>query len=108
MARLVGKPAAEGVAVGFDREMAKVYRRIRGTLDGELSRISAAVQPQADREAARLSPQPIQTVYRSEIVEKQPVVEFRGSLAALGRVLEPHIRVESRRRGGNLVKGEIR
>ena len=108
MARLVGKPAAEGVAVGFDREMARVYRRIRGTLDGELSRISAAVQPQADREAARLNPQPIQTVYRSETVEKQPVVEFRGSLAALGRVLEPHIRVESRRRGGNLVKGEIR
>lgn len=103
---LVGKPMAEGIAVAFDKQMAQVYRRINNTLSGEIVKMSAGVKAQADRQAAKSSPAPVQTVYKTATIEKTPVIEFGGSLSALARVLEPHIRVETKRRGENMVRGE--
>lgn len=103
---LVGKPIAQGIAVGFEKEMAEVSRRIDNAMKSEMLQMSAGVRIQAEHQAAQTAPQPIQTVYKTSVIEKTPVIEFRGNLAAVGRVLEPHIRVETRRRGGSLIKGE--
>lgn len=103
---LVGKPLAEGIAVGFDKQMSDVYRQISQTLDGEVMKLSADVKVQAERQAAQNSPAPVQTVFKSTHTVATPVIEFKGELAQLGRFITPVVRMEEKRIGGNMVKGE--
>lgn len=102
---LIGKPLAQGVAVGFDRQMAEVGRAIRGTMAGEFARMSADTKLQAERQAAQSSPVPVQMHYQREVIEKTPSLSFKGDVAGLMRFLYPYWEVEHKRRGKSMVKG---
>lgn len=104
---LVGRPLAEGVAVGFDKQMGDVYRQISRTLDGEVLKLSADVRVQAERQAAKAGPAPVQTVYKTTHTVATPVIEFKGELAQLGRLLTPVVRMEEKRKGGSMAKGGV-
>lgn len=103
---MIGKPLAEGVAVGFDKQMASVYRRISSTLQGEIARMSEATRAQADRQAIQSSPAPVQTIYKSTHTDRVTKIGIdERNLSRFGRELLKVIKLEEKRTGPSMVKG---
>lgn len=102
----VGKPLAEGIAVGFDRQMADVYRRVNSTLQGEITRMSGTVKAQAEWQAAQSSPVPVQTIYKSTHTDRVAKIGIdERNLSRFGRELLKVIKLEEKRTGPSMVKG---
>ncbi len=104
---LIGKNLAAGIGVGFESQMAQVYRTIQGTLSADLASLSAATNIQVNQQVAQSNAayDTAQTSVAGATVQNHTTVEFKGNLSALGRVLHPVITSEQTRVGKNLVTG---
>ncbi len=104
---LIGKNLAAGIGVGFESQMAQVYRTIQGTLSADIASLSTDSAVQVNRQVAQSNAayDTAQTSVAGTTVQNQTTVEFTGSLSALGRVLHPVIQTEQVRVGKNLVTG---
>lgn len=102
----IGKPLAEGIAVGFDKQMASVYRRINSTLQGEISRMSEVTKVQAERQAVQSGPAPVQTIYKSTHTDRVTKIGIdERNLSRFGRELLKVIKLEEKRTGPSMMKG---
>lgn len=104
--RLIGEPVAQGIEVGFGKEIKQAYGRMRDAVALETAKMSAGVIVSANQRVANeTSRSRTEVHYSHTTTEKTPVIEFGGSLAGIARALEPHIRVEQKRIGKNVIKG---
>ena len=102
---LVGKPAGEGVFVGFEEALTAAMPDMRRIVDTETSRLSSDATARTSAQAAAQPRAEVQTIHKMERIENTPTINFGGDLAALATLLHPYIEVERQRIGGNLVKG---
>lgn len=104
--RLIGAPSAQGIEVDFMKEMKPAYGRMREAVALETSKMSTGVSVVANQKAeSEANRSRVVTNYSHTTVEKTPVIEFGGSLAGIARALQPHIKVEEKRIGKNVIKG---
>lgn len=102
----IGSNMAAGVGVGFVDRLKNVGRDMQGAMTAETGKMSMQISAATSKQLAMDSAQSrVETYYSNQVIEKTPVIEFKGDLAGLGRYLQPSIRMEERRQGGSLVKG---
>lgn len=106
-------PAIGGRHFGFSISSVHLPRLATGTVVPPRAGEFAAILGDNNREAEVVSPiSSMKQAFKEAIMEmggiggaSNVVIEFRGSLAALGRLLTPIIRREEKRQGVNLVEG---
>lgn len=103
MARLVGKPTAQGFFVGFQDEMEGMGRKMRAAVDSETGKLSAHAAARAESGAAGQTTREVRETVK--VVEKVVGVEFTGDGADVARAMRPRLKREDRRVGPNLGGG---
>lgn len=101
----VGHWLPAGMAVGIEANLSPVNKaigRMTDTATAEMNRAKAPGMTASRSQTEGLS-QLAASIDNRPVVVK-PVIEFTGSLAQLGRVLQPHIKAEDSRRGPAFVK----
>lgn len=96
----VGHWIPEGMAVGIETNLMPVrssVKQMAATASAELQRATAPGVSLSARQSA------VPNASTATRVENHTTIEFTGSLAQLGRILQPHIKSEDSRRGTALV-----
>lgn len=102
MAKLVGKPTAQGFFVGFQDEMAGMSRRMQATVDMQAGKVGLHAAAQAERTTAAQSVREYHTTERT--TEKVARVEGDGLTDELVRMLGLKLKAYDKRVGPSLVK----
>ena len=95
----IGRWIPPGIAVGIDDNMAPLNTSIAAASQSIVGDMARATAPGNIPAPAYSQPQP-----QSTQVSNTVHIVFEGSLAQLGRILQPHIKAEEERRGPLLIK----
>ena len=95
----IGRWIPPGIAVGIDDNMAPLNTSIAAASQSIVGDMARATAPGNIPAPAYSRPQP-----QSTQVSNTVHIVFEGSLAQLGRILQPHIKAEEERRGPLLIK----
>ena len=98
----VGRWIPEGMAVGIEANLVPVKSSVKQMAASASAELQRATAPGVSLSARQSAVPVLGTDAR---VENRVTIEFTGSLAQLGRVLQPHIKSETSRRGEALVSG---
>ena len=101
MSALVGVPAAQGVFVGFEDEMANMGRRMQAAVEAQTVRLGAGVAARAEGEAAN-SGITREVHNNTKTVEKVARLEGDGLTGELVRLLRLRLKEEDKRVGDSL------
>ena len=106
----IGVQIPRGVALGVEEETRALAPAVSASMAGLMDHVRAAVAGRMAEAAAPAAPV-VQITERSASEERPQslpsqhvTVEFTGSLAQLGRVLQPVIAAETKRLGGDLIE----
>ena len=106
---MIGVPAAQGVGVGIQEELQRVFEQMRRTVYAETAKLSVSVGGQSNVQTAAARSVAASAEAKREVVTKEKVIgiEFRGTGAGIARMLKPELDAEDRRIGTKLVLGGV-